>query len=200
MDATIPFHFHTKSIFYTRMLLTACFDHFTPEICKFMSRAIPFPVCYVWCLDFHTNAATACDISAKCMGAGSTPKLPVAGVAVTCTMPQKLLVLHWHMAPSAEKMVSVEPGYPDYHRKIYLWLWTVASSWPMQAMRYIPLSAGYAGVKLAASWLHIPEGMRCSCQPEWLCHWQWYWGTGTARLMYTTALTKVDGRSQMLNL
>jgi len=43
------------------------------------------------------------------MGAGSTPKLPVAGVAATCSLLQKLLVLHWRMAPSAEKIVSVEP-------------------------------------------------------------------------------------------
>jgi hypothetical protein len=39
------------------------------------------------------------------MGADSTPRLLVAGVAATCSMLQKLLVLHWHMTPSAEKMV-----------------------------------------------------------------------------------------------
>ena len=62
----------------------------------------------------------SCDISLKCTGAGSTLKLPVAGVAATCSMLQKLLVLHWHMAPSAVKMVSVEPGYPECITGIYI--------------------------------------------------------------------------------
>lgn len=100
MDATIPFHFHTKCIFYTHMLLSACFWQF-----------------HSWNFQIH---AMSCDIYMKCMGAGSTPKLPVADVAATCSMLQKLLVLHWCMAPSAAKMVSVEPGYPDCITGIYI--------------------------------------------------------------------------------
>lgn len=79
MDATIPFHFHTKSIFCTHMLLSACCWQF-----------------HSWNLQIHvTSNSLSCDISLICMSAGSTPKLPVAGVAATCSLLQKLLVLHW---------------------------------------------------------------------------------------------------------
>lgn len=116
MDAINPFHFHTKSTFYTHMLLSACFWQF-----------------HSWNLQIHvTSNSLSCDISVKCMGAGSTPKLPETGVAATSSMLQKLLVLHWRMAPSEKKMVSVEPGYPDCITGIYI---CGSELWPVHGPR-----------------------------------------------------------------
>ena len=183
LDATIPFPFHTKSIFYTHMLLSACFWQF-----------------HSWNFQIHvTSNSLSCDISVKYMGAGSTPKLPAAGVAATCSMLQKLLVLHWCMAPCAVKMVSVEPGYPDCITGIYI---CGSELWPVHE----PCDISHYLLDRQV-WSMLIDG--CTSKNVWDAGFSWsdyvtdsdteaQAQQGWCKLQHR--LTWVDGRSQLLNL